>query len=421
MSGVTPATSSKFLHHPLEATSMIKLAKRALEIRPSPTIAMNARASEMKRLGRDVIPLSLGEPDFHTPENIKLAGIKAIEKNFTKYTATDGYAPLKAAIVGKLSKDNGATYTPEQIVVGSGAKVVILAALMSILDPGDEVIIPAPYWVTYPDQVEMCGGKPVFATCTEASGFKLTPETLKSSLSPRTRAIIFNSPNNPAGSVYTPEEIRALGSVLKDHPDVWIVTDELYEHLVYDGAKTASFAGVVPTLTDRIITVNGFSKGYVMTGWRLAFAAGPVHVIKAISDLLSQMTGSANSVAQAAAIEALQGDQSFLVENRGTFEKRRDLVVDRINKVKGLSAIKPSGTFYVYINCGEWISRQTANGRKMTNDLEVAEALLDEAELAVVPGGVFGLSPYFRVSIALEVPLLEKAMDRLDFFAKALR
>jgi len=399
---------------------MIKLANRALEIRPSPTIAMNARASEMKRLGRDVIPLSLGEPDFHTPDNIKAAGIKAIESNFTKYTATDGYGPLKAAIVGKLLKDNGATYTPDQIVVGSGAKVIILAALMSVINPQDEVVIPAPYWVTYPDQVEMCGGKPVFAECTEASGFKITPAILKSSLSPRTRAIIFNSPNNPSGAIYSPAEIESLAAVLKDYPNVWIITDELYEHLVYDDAKTATFAGVVPSLSDRIITINGFSKGYVMTGWRLAFAAGPTHVIKAISDLLSQMTGSANSVAQVAGIEALQGDQSFLKENRKSFQDRRDLVVERINGVPGLSAITPSGTFYVYINCSGWIGRKTANGRILSDDVEVAEALLEESELAVVPGAVFGLSPYFRVSIALEVQSLQKAMDRLDFFANAL-
>jgi aspartate aminotransferase len=399
---------------------MPKLAKRASEIRPSPTMAMSARAAEMKRAGRDVIPLSLGEPDFHTPEHIKAAGIAAIQNDFTKYTASDGFGPLKKAIIDKLQRENGSVYSADQIVVGSGAKVIILAALLSIVNPNDEVIIPAPYWVTYPDHVELAGGKSVFVVGEESTGFKITPQALEGALSAKTRAIIFNSPSNPSGAVYTAAEISALAAVLKNYPDVWIVTDELYEHLVYDGQKTATFAQMAPELADRVITINGFSKGYVMTGWRLAFAAGPVTVMKSIGDLLSQITGSPNSIAQAAAIAALEGDQSFLAHNRQVFEERRNFVLARINQVAGLSAIKPAGTFYVYVNCGAWIGRTSAGGKFLTGDVDIVEALLDEKEMAAVPGDVFGLSPFFRISISLELPLLQKAMDRFDDFAEGL-
>lgn len=399
---------------------MPKLAARATQIRPSPTIAMNARALQMKQTGRDVIPLSLGEPDFHTPDNVKAAGITAIRNNFTKYTATDGFAPLKGAIVEKLLRENGTRFTADQIVVGSGAKVVILAALMSVVGAGDEVVIPTPYWVTYPDQVEMLGGKAVFCESSERNGFKLGPAELKPALTPRTRALIFNSPNNPSGAVYTAAEIRALADVLREYPDVWIITDELYEHLVFDGRTTSSFVEVAPELADRIITINGFSKGYVMTGWRLAFAAGPKPVIKAMGDLLSQMTGSPSSIAQAAGIEALSGDQSFMQQNQETLQARRDLVVDRLRRIPGLSVTSPGGTFYLFINCSGWLGRASRAGRKLDSDAAVAEALLDEAELAVVPGSVFGSSPYFRISISLDEALIVKAMDRLEQFAAGI-
>ncbi|WP_418127077.1 pyridoxal phosphate-dependent aminotransferase [Variovorax sp. KK3] len=382
---------------------------------------MNARASEMARGGRDVIPLSLGEPDFHTPDNVKEAGIAAIRRDFTKYTPTDGYAQVKKSIAAKLARENGMTCTPDQIVVGGGAKVIILAAVLSIVNPGDEVVIPAPYWVTYPDQVELAGGKPVFVEGKEATGFKVTPEDLAAALTPRTRAIIFNSPSNPSGAVYTAEEIKALAAVLAPYPEVWIVTDELYEHLTFDGKRAVSFGEAAPELLDRVITINGFSKGYVMTGWRLAFAAGPRAIIKSMSDLLSQLTGSPNSIAQAAAVEALDGDQGFIAANRATFQARRDLVVDAINRIPGLSCLRPAGTFYVYINCGGWLDKTTQAGRRLGSDIDVAEALLDEAELATVPGTVFGLSPFFRISIALEQPLLLKAMERLSAFAAAFR
>jgi len=401
--------------------TMPNLARRATEIKPSSTIAMNARAAEMKRSGRDVIPLALGEPDFHTPDNIKAAGIEAIKSNFTKYTASDGYAPLKKAIVGKLLRDNEAKYSADQIVVGAGAKVVILAAILSIINPGDEVVIPTPYWVTYPDHVELAGGTSVFAACEESTGFKLTPETLASVLTSRTRAIIFNSPTNPSGAVYSGDEIRALASVLEQYPDVWIVTDELYEHIVYDGLKTTTFVQAVPEFTDRIITINGFSKGYVMTGWRLAFAAGPKTVIKSIGDLLSSMTGAPNSIAQAAAIEAIEGDQSFMERNRKTFQERRDLVVKRMNSIPGLSSLKPSGTFYVYVNCGGWLGRTSPGGRRLESDVDVVEALLEEAEVATNPGHAFGNGPFFRISIALEVPLIQEGLDRIEKFGKGIQ
>jgi aspartate aminotransferase len=399
---------------------MPKLAARATQIRPSPTIAMNARALQLKQAGRDIIALSLGAPDFHTPDNVKTAGIAAIRNNFTKYTATDGFAPLKGAIIEKLLRENGTRFTADQIVVGGGAKVVILAALMSVIGEGDEVLIPTPYWVTYPDQVEMLGGKSVFCEGNERNGFKLMPSELKSALTTRSRALIFNSPNNPSGAVYTESEIRALADVLRDFPDVWIVTDELYEHLVFDRRTSPSFIEAAPDLRDRIITINGFSKGYVMTGWRLAFAAGPGPVIKAMGDLLSQMTGSPSSIAQAAAIEALAGDQRFIEKNRLTLQARRDLVVDRLATIPGLSVTPPGGTFYVFINCGGWLGRVSPGGRTMKSDTEVAEALLDEAELATVPGSVFGASPYFRISISLDETLIVKAMDRLEQFAAAL-
>lgn len=400
---------------------MPSLAQRVSDIKPSPTMAISDKAAERKRQGRDVIPLSLGEPDFQTPDNIKAAGIAAIERNFTKYTAADGFRGLKDAIASKLARENGTTFSADQIVVGSGAKIVIHSAIMAVVGPGDEVVIPAPYWVTYPELVQLADGTPVFATGREESGFKVTPEILEKSLSPRTRAIIFNSPNNPSGAVYSADEIAALGSVLKRYPDVWIITDELYEHLVFDGQRAPSFVEIMPELADRIITINGFSKGYVMTGWRLGYAAGPRTVIGPIADLLSQIHGSPSSIAQAAGIEALEGDQSFLEANREVFQTRRDLVVKRANEIPGLSCVSPSGTFYAYINCGPWLGSTSAGGRQLHSDMDVAEALISEAEIAVVPGQVFGLGPYFRVSYALDLKTLQKAMDRIDRFARALQ
>ena len=400
---------------------MPSIASRVNEIRPSPTIAMNARAAELIRAGRDIVPFSLGEPDFHTAENIKAAGIAAINGNFTKYTAADGFGPLKKAVANKLLRENHAQYEPGQIVIGSGAKVILLAAIMCTVNPGDEVIIPAPYWVTYPDHVQMAGGTPVFAASDATAGFKLTPEKLASVLTERTRALIFNSPTNPSGAVYTREEIQALGAVLKDHPDVWIITDELYEHLYYDEQRTVTFVEAMPELAGQIITINGFSKGYAMTGWRLGFAAGPQPVMKSIGDLLSTMTGSPNSVAQAAAIEALEGDQSYIARNRKTFQERRDFALQRLAQIPGLKAIKPAGTFYVLVDCAGWLGKKTRSGRVLTSDVAVVEALLEEADVATVPGEVFGAGPFIRMSIALGRETIGKGMDRIADFAERLR
>lgn len=401
--------------------TMADLAQRALQIKPSPTIAMNKRAADMTQAGRDVIPLSLGEPDFHTPENVKEAGIAAIQRNFTKYTNSEGYGALKQAVAGKLLRQNGLTFPEQQVVIGSGSKTVFLAAFWSVVDPGCEVVIPAPYWVSYPDLVEMAGGVPVVVPCSESAGFKLTAADLERAITPKTRAIIFNSPNNPSGAVYSEQEIRALAAVLEKHPKVWVVTDELYEHIVYDNTRVVYFAKAAPAIAGRVVTVCGFSKSYVMTGWRLSFAAGNAPVMTAIGDILSQIHGAPNSIAQAAAIEALEGDQSFIEKNQRVFKERRDLVVERANRIGGLHALKPPGAFYVYVNCGKWIGRTTAAGRHLSNDIAVVEAMLEEAAVATVPGAVFGLSPYFRISYALELERLRTAMDRIEEFGRGLR
>jgi aspartate aminotransferase len=400
---------------------MADLAQRALQIKPSPTIAMNKRAADMTRDGRDVIPLSLGEPDFHTAEHVKDAGIAAIERNFTKYTNSEGFGPLKQAVAGKLLRENGLAFSADQVVIGSGSKSVFLAAFWTVVDPGCEVVIPAPYWVSYPDLVELAGGTPVIVPCSESAGFKLTPDDLERAITPRTRAIVFNSPNNPTGAVYSEAEIRALAAVLEKHPKVWVVTDELYEHIVYDNTQVVYFAKAAPGIADRVVTVCGFSKSYVMTGWRLSFAAGNPSVMKAIGDLLSQIHGAPSSIAQAAAIEALEGDQSFIRKNQKVFKERRDLVVERANSIPGLHALRPPGAFYVYVNCGPWIGRTSAGGKRLANDIDVVEALLEEAAIATVPGTVFGLSPYFRISYALELERLRTAMDRLEEFSRGLR
>lgn len=397
------------------------LSRRAGEIRPSPTIGMNMRAEQLKRAGRDVIPLSLGEPDFHTPANVKAAGIAAIERDFTKYTSTDGIRALKDALVDKLKEDNGLTFAADQIIVSTSAKIVIFSALLSILDAGDEVIIPAPFWVSYPDLVGLAGGLPQIVPCPDEANFKLSADRLQQAITPRTRALIFNSPNNPSGAIYTPTEIKELATVLTEHPDIWVITDELYEHIVYDNHVANSFASVATELADRVITVNGFSKGYVMTGWRLGFAAADKRVIKPMADFISQMQGSPSSISQAAALEALTGDQSFMAQNRATFQARRDLVVEQANMIEGLSALRPSGSFYAFIGCGGWIGKTSAGGLLLATDVDIAEGLLMEASVAVVPGTVFGLSPYFRISYSLEVGLIREAMKRIADFTKDLR
>lgn len=397
-----------------------RLSHLAGRIVPSSTLAMNKRANEMKEQGRTVIPMSLGEPDFHTPESVKLAGISAIERNFTKYTSADGMVELKGAISEKLLADNGIAAKPAQIVVGSGAKIIILAVLQSILDPGDEVIVPAPYWTSYPELVALAGGGPVLVDCAQSDGFKLNAESLRRNLSARTRALIFNSPSNPSGAIYSEDEIRALAAVLEERPDIWVVTDELYEHLCYGDRRAPSFAAVAVGMADRIVTINGFSKGYCMTGWRLGFAAGPADVMAAVSTMLGQMQGSPSSISQAAALAALQGPQDFLRENRETLRQRRDFLVAAVNAIPGLSATLPEGAFYIYVNCEELIGRRSGSGRLLASDLDVVEALLSEAAISSVHGAAFGKSPYIRLSFALELGQIKEATVRMDVFVRAL-
>ena len=382
---------------------------------------MNERAARLRKEGRDIIPLSLGEPDFHTAENIKAAGRTAIENNFTKYTASDGCAELKVAILDKLRRENGLNLAVDEVVVGNGAKILILAALFSIIDSRDEVLIPSPYWVSYPDLVDLAGGVPTFAPTTEATGFKVTAEILESLLNKNTKALILNSPNNPTGAVYTREELRLLGSVLKNWSDVWIVTDDLYEHLVYSKHKAATFAEAVPELSNRTITINGFSKGYVMTGWRLGFAAGPKDALKTMRGFLSQMHGSPNSIAQAAGVVALNGDQSFIERNLATLRARRDIFVQRAREIPGLTLIEPDGTFYAFPGCAGMINRRSCGGRLLATDNDVVEALLEEAGVAALPGCVFGTSAHLRISYAIDTALLIEGMNRVAGFAGALR
>ena len=381
---------------------------------------MNKRAAELRARGIDILPLSLGEPDFDTPAEVKLAGIRAIEQNLTKYTAADGSREVKAAIVRKLSRENGMTFDASGIVVGSGSKLVLLAALLSIVDTGDEVLLPTPYWVSYPDLITLADGVPRFVASSEGSGFKIDQDSLARSLSEKTRALILNSPNNPSGAVYSAAEMRDLADALAAHPDIWVITDEIYEHQVFDGETATSFARAVPELRDRTITVNGFSKGYVMTGWRLAFAAAEPLVIGAMADLLSQMHGSPNSIAQVAAVEALDGDQSFIPENRKVLQRRRDLVMQRVHQMPGFSAVQPEGTFYAFLGCSALIGRTSGGARRLESDIDVVEALLDEAKIAAVPGTAFGMSPFVRISFALPDEILDRAMDRMDAFARAV-
>jgi aspartate aminotransferase len=396
------------------------LSARASAIQPSPTLAMNQKAAALKAAGVDVIALSLGEPDFDTPGHIKAAAIDAIQKNFTKYTATEGALPLREAISRKLRRDNGLDYGPGEVVAGSGAKLVLLAALTALLDAGDEVIIPSPYWVSYPELAELAGGVASPVSCPERDGFKLTAARLEAAITGKTRVLMLNSPCNPTGAVYSVQEFRELAAVLAAHPRIWVVTDELYEHIVFDGIKAVSFAAAAPEIASRVITVNGLSKGYVMTGWRVGFAAGPRDAMTAIANLLSQMHGSVNSISQMAAKAALLGDPSYIARNTAEFGRRRDLVVERIGRMKGLRITRPDGSFYAFIGCTGLLGRRRPGGQLMQTDLDVAQALLEDARVAVVPGVVFGAPGYLRISYALDMKLIDQAMQRIENFLKTL-
>jgi len=390
-------------------------------IKPSPTIAVTSKARELKAAGRDVIGLGAGEPDFDTPDNIKRAAIKAIEAGKTKYTDVDGIPELKQAVCAKFARENGLSYKPSQVSVGTGGKQVLFNALLATLNPGDEVIIPAPYWVSYPDIVLLGGGTPVFAPTRLEDGFKLRPETLEAAITPRTKWLLLNSPSNPSGAAYSHAELKALTNVLLRHEQVWILTDDMYEHLLYDGLTFCTPAEIEPKLYQRTLTMNGVSKSYAMTGWRIGYAAGPEPLIKAMAKLQSQSTSNPSSIAQYAAVEALNGTQDFIPERAKAFEKRRDLVVSMLNQAKGLKCLKPEGAFYVYPSCAGLIGKTSAGGKALGTDEDVVTALLEEEGVAVVQGAAFGLSPFFRISYATDTASLEEACRRIQRFCGGVR
>ncbi len=399
---------------------MSVIAERLSRIKPSPTIAVSQKARELKAAGRDVISLGVGEPDFDTPDNIKAAGIAAIQRGDTKYTAVDGTAELKEAISAKFKRDNGLDYAPDQITVGTGGKQVIFNALMATLDPGDEVIIPAPYWVSYPDMAILAEGKPVIVPCGQNNLFKLQAEDLEAAITPKTKWLILNSPSNPTGAAYTRAEMKALTDVLKRHGHVWVLTDDIYEHLVYDGFEFVTPAQVEPALYERTLTMNGVSKAYCMTGWRIGFAGGPKELIKAMAKVQSQSTTNPSSISQAAAVEALNGPQDFIAEHNEVFKERRDLVAERMDTCPGLQCHKPEGAFYVYPSCAGAIGKKTPDGKTIETDEDFVTYLLETEGVSAVHGEAFGFSPYFRISYATATEVLEEACVRIKRACEAL-
>lgn len=392
---------------------MSYLATRLSLIQPSPTLAMTAKAAQMRLDGIDVIALSAGEPDFDTPDFIKETAKSALDRGMTKYTPVDGVADLKKAIQAKFKKDNNLDFGLDQIMASTGGKQVIFNALMATINPGDEVIIPAPYWVSYPDIVNLFGGVPKIIPCPESSGFKLTPELLEAAITINTKWIILNSPSNPTGELYSEDELIALGKVLIQHPHVMILSDDIYEYLVYDDKKFVALATVCPDLKDRCLIVNGVSKSYSMTGWRLGYGAGPKPLIKAMTMLQSQSTSNPNSIAQAAAAAGINGDRSFLASWCKSFADRRDLTAKLINDIPGLSCRIPNGAFYLYVNCDGIIGKKTPAGQVIENDNQFSQYLLSEVYVAVVSGDAFGLSPYFRISYATSEKILIEACKRI--------
>ena len=390
-------------------------------INPSPTLAITSRVLELKRAGVDVIGLGAGEPDFDTPDFVKDAAIEAIRAGKTKYTNVDGTIELKEAIVAKFARDNALIYTTDQVSVNVGGKHTLFNAIVATVDAGDEVVIPAPYWVSYPDVVQFAGGTPVFAAAGADQGYKLKPEALEAAITPRTKWVILNSPSNPTGAAYTIDELKALGAVLARHPHVWIFADDMYEHIVYDGFKFATIAEACPDLYERTLTVNGCSKAYAMTGWRIGYAGGASWLIKAMAKLQSQSTSNPCSIAQAAAVAALNGPQGFLAERNAVFQGRRDLVVSMLNAIDGMNCPTPEGAFYVYPSFDALIGTSTPSGRLIDTDEAMVGYLLDEAKVAVVQGAAFGLSPAFRISYATSDALLKEACTRIQTACAALR
>ena len=398
---------------------MAFLADALSRIKPSATIAVTQMARELKAQGKDVISLSVGEPDFDTPDNIKEAAIAAIRRGETKYTPVSGIPQLREAITRKFKRENGLDYKPEQVIVGTGGKQILFNALMATLNPGDEVIIPAPYWVSYPEMVAICGGTSVFVNATIENGFKLQPEDLEKAITPKTKWFIFNSPSNPSGAAYTHDELKKLTDVLMRHPHVWVLTDDMYEHLTFDGFKFATPAQVEPGLYTRTLTMNGVSKAYAMTGWRIGYAAGPVELIKAMDMIQGQQTSGTNTIAQWAAVEALNGPQDFIEKNKAIFQSRRDLVVSMLNQAKGISCPVPEGAFYVYPSCAGLIGKTAPSGRVINTDQDFVMELLESEGVAVVHGTAFGMGPNFRISYATSEAMLEEACRRIQRFCNA--
>ena len=399
---------------------MSLVAERLNRVKPSPTMGVTQMAQELKAAGRDVIGLGAGEPDFDTPEHVKEAAKAAMDRGDTKYTAIAGTIELREAICAKFERENGLALEPSQITVGTGGKQVLYNALMATLNPGDEVIIPRPYWVSYPDMVLLAGGSPVFVDASIDSGFKMRPEDLEAAITPRTKWLIFNSPSNPSGAAYGRDEVAAITGVLMRHPNVWVLSDDIYEHLVYDGFGFSTPAQVEPALAERSLTLNGVSKAYAMTGWRIGYGAAPVELIKAIAKVQSQSTSNPSSISQAAAVEALNGPQGFLLDWCMVFAERRNLVVSMLNQAAGLACPTPAGAFYVYPSCAELIGKTTPDGQRIENDGDVAGYLLEAEGVAVVHGAAFGLEPHFRISYATSTEDLTEACTRIQRACAAL-
>ena len=399
---------------------MAFLADSLSRVKPSATIAVSQKARELKAKGMDVIGLGAGEPDFDTPDNIKTAAKDAIDRGETKYTAVAGIIELREAICAKFKRENGLTYEPNQIIAGTGGKQILFNAFMATLNPGDEVIIPAPYWVSYPEMVALCQGESVFLETTTESEFKVTPEALEAAITPKTKWFLFNSPSNPSGSAYSRDELKALTDVLMKHPHVWVLTDDMYEHLVYGDFEFVTPVQVEPGLYDRTLTMNGVSKAYSMTGWRLGYAGGPLELIKAMDMIQGQQTSGTSSITQWAAVEALDGPQEFLEERRKAFEERRDLVVSMLNQANGIECPKPDGAFYVFPSCAALIGKKTQDGKVLETDEDFVTALLEQEGVAVVHGSAFGLGPNFRISYATDTDSLREACERIQRFCGSL-
>ncbi|WP_031359645.1 aminotransferase class I/II-fold pyridoxal phosphate-dependent enzyme [Caballeronia sordidicola] len=397
------------------------IAARMERIKPSPSSMATARVKELRAAGRDIVGLTSGEPDFDTPPHIVEAAYAAMKAGKTRYTVVDGTPELKRAICDKFERENGLVFAPDEITVGNGGKQVVFNALTSTVEEGDEVVIPAPYWVSYPDMVLLNGGRPVVVECDVSSNYKMTPEQLDAAITDRTKWVVLNSPCNPTGATYTESELVAFGEVLSRHPHVWIMTDDVYEHLIYDGLKFATFARCNPHLRERTLTINGVSKAFAMTGWRIGYAGGPKALIKAMAKLQSQSTSNPSSISQAAALAALTGPTDFLAGWRSEYQRRRDLVVESLNAIEGLNCPRPTGAFYVYPSCAGVIGKRTPGGQVIGNDTDFVMYLLESHEVAVIQGAAFGLSPAFRISFATSFAQLEEACKRIAAACSALR